>query len=93
VKNIEHLTLLKKFIVEEIGRNYHTLDNDPFTFESFADYHIETYMQENGRWRLEVSYKGKKIAPASSFSNEEECKHRARMLIDKHRVGVMNTEK
>lgn len=86
------LRLLKAFIKEEIGRNYHTLDPDPITWDSFRDYEINYYPQENGQYLVDIFFKDKKITPTGRFNNETECKHFARMVIDQHRVSYMNLE-
>jgi len=86
------LDLLKKFIKEEIGRNYHTLDNDPVTWDRFVDYNIESYPNENGQYTVDISYKGKKLTPTARFNNETEANHYARMVVDKHRVTAMNQD-
>ena len=87
MKDIERV---RRIIREEIGRNYHTVNNDPNTWESFQDYEIESYPQENGEYTISVSYKGQPLVKTARFKNETECKHFARMVVDKHRVFVMN---
>lgn len=86
------LKLLEAFIKEEIGRNYHTVNPDPITWSSFQDYEINYYPQENGQYLVDISYEGEKIVPTGRFQNETECKHFARMVIDKHRVSAMNSK-
>lgn len=87
---MKNFDLLKAFIREEIGRNYHTIDNDPNTWESFSDYNIEYYPMENGQYTVDVSFKGEKLVPTARFKSETECKHFARMIVDKHRISAMN---
>ena len=83
-------TKIRRIIREEIGRNYHTINNDPNTWDSFQDYQIEYFPQENGQYTVDISYKGKPLVNTARFKNETECKHFARMVVDKHRVFVMN---
>lgn len=87
MKNID---LLKRFIREEIGRNYHTLDPDPITWDRFQDYEIECYPTGDGSYTVDVLFKGEKISPTAKFKNETEANHFARMIVDKHRVNFMN---
>lgn len=83
-------------ITEEIGRNYHTVDPDPITWESFADYDIDGYMTPNNRYSVTVTYKKgdpeheEVLVPPTTFKDEPEAKHRLRMVIDSHRVKAMN---
>ena len=60
--------LLRKFIKEEIGRNFHTKDNNPYTFDDFSDYNVEINGDTRGDFFLKVTYKDKKVAPISRFS-------------------------
>ena len=87
---MNNLKLLKDFIREEIGRNYHTVDPDPITWDSFQDYEIECYPTEKGHYTVSISFKGKQLSPTANFKNETEAKHYARMVVDKHRVSAMN---
>ena len=57
--------LVREILFEEIGRNYHTLDPQPNTWDSFQDFEIEYYPQNNGTFLLDLSFKGKKTG--SSF--------------------------
>ena len=86
------LKLLESFIQEEIGRNYHTINNDPNTWESFQDYDVECYPTENGDFTVDIAFKGQKLSKTARFKNETEAKHFARTVVDKHRVTYMNTQ-
>lgn len=83
---------IRDLILEEIGRNYHTVNNDPHLWDSFQDYQIEYYPLETGQFMVDVSFKGEKIAPSARKNTEAECKHYARMIVDKHRITAMNHE-
>ena len=85
------LRLLEAFIKEEIGRNFRTVDPMPNTWEDFQDYEIECFPTETGHYTVDVSFQGKRLIPTARFPNETEAKHFARMAVDKHRVGNMNT--
>ena len=52
---------LRKIIREEIGRNFHTINNSPYTFEDFQDYDLEINGSKEGEFFLSVYFKGNKI--------------------------------
>lgn len=85
--------LINKIISEEIGRNFHTIDTDPHTFESFQDYDININPVEEERYRLEIFFKDKKISGPTLFKDYDEAKNFSRQVVDKHRVGFMNRGK
>ncbi len=82
---------LRKFIREEIGRNYQTLNADPYTFADFADYNVEINGSTEGGFFLNLEYQGEKITPLRKYATYEDAKHASRMFIDKDRVKRMNT--
>ena len=84
--------LLRKFIKEEIGRNFHTINNSPYTFEDFHDYDIEIDGAAEGGFFLTVYFKREKIFPTQRFESHNDAHHTARMVVDKDRVGRMNHE-
>jgi hypothetical protein len=87
-------TWVREILLEEIGRNYHTLDTMPNTWDTFQDFEIEYFPQGDGTYLMDISFKGKKLAPTTRFGSQEEAKHHARMIVDKYRVEYMNsTEK
>ena len=88
-------TLIRKIVSEvlkeEIGRNYHSLDPTPNTWDTFQDFEIEYYPQGNGTYLMDISFKGKKI-PMSSHASQSDAQHHARMVVDKYRVSYMNND-
>ena len=84
--------LVRKIISEEIGRNYHTVTNDPYNFKSFQDYEILINPIGNQKYIASVTFKDNKIGSQATFSNYNEALHYSRMIIDKHRVTFMNKE-
>jgi len=89
--------LLRRMIAEvlhegDMGHNSYTLDPTPNTWDSFQDFEIEYYPQDDGTYLMDISFKGKKLAPMSKFGTQADAQHHARMIVDKHRVNVMNTE-
>ena len=82
--------VVRKILKEEIARNYHTIDPSPNTWDSFQDFEIEYYPQNDGSYLLDISFKGKKLSPISRFGALEDAQHHARMVVDKYRVEFMN---
>lgn len=87
---MKSINLLRRFIREEVGRNYHTVRNDSYTFKDFQDYDIEVTGEGSGRFHLNVFYKGEKLSDTQSFNSDSEAQHAARMIIDSDRVKRMN---
>lgn len=81
---------LRKFIKEEIGRNFHTQDTSPITFDDFQDYNIEINGASDAGFFLNIFYKNEKIAPTQKFSSYNEAFHQSRMIIDNDRIKRMN---
>ena len=81
---------LRKFIREEIGRNFHTLDNSPHTFDDFQDYDIEVNGDPEGVYFLTIHYKDEKIFPTQKFNSREDAFSHSRQVIDNDRVKRMN---
>lgn len=87
------LRLLRKYIKEEIGRNYHTINNSSYTFEDFQDYDLQIDGTTSGGFFLTIYYLKDKIYPTQRFESYSDAHHTARMIIDKDRVGRMNLDK
>ena len=86
------LKFLRKFIREEIGRNFHTINTNPYTFKDFSDYNIEiTPSSTDQKYYLTVSYQGKKISHTRGYFSHSEAEHAARMIVDQDRVARMNS--
>jgi hypothetical protein len=86
------LSSLKRVIREEIGRSYKTLQNDPFSFKDFSDYNIEIYGDTINGFYLTIYCKNQKIFPTTFFKDRKDCEHTSRIVVDKHRVSLMNGE-
>ena len=87
---MEDYSQLRKFIREEIGRNYHTINVSPYTFDDFQDYNIEIDGSTDGGFYLTVHYKDEKIFPTQMFSTHDDAHHHSRMVVDRDRVRRMN---
>ena len=89
---MKDLELLRKVIREEVGRNFHTINSDPYTYADFQDYDIQIDGSSERGFFLTVYFSGKKIAPTQRFGTQQEANHAARMFVDKHRVSRMNDD-
>ena len=87
---MQGLNILRKFIREEIGRSFKTINNSPYTFEDFQDYDIQIDGSTQGGFFLTIYYKEEKIYPTQRFESHEDAHHTARTIIDKDRVVRMN---
>ena len=84
---------LRKFIREEIGRNFHTLDNTPHTFDDFQDYDIAIDGDVDGSYFLTIHYLDEKIFPTQKFNSRDDAFSHSRQVVDSDRVKRMNKEK
>jgi hypothetical protein len=85
------IAIIRKFIREEIGRNFHTLDNSPYTFDDLDDYNVEIISNSiDDNFLLDVYFQGEKISPSGVYKTHEEAHHASRMIIDRDRVKRMN---
>lgn len=87
---MKDFTLLRKYIKEEIGRNFHTKNNEPYTFDDFSDYDIDIDGSTEGGFFLTVRFQGKKISPVLKYSSHNEAHHQSRMIVDNDRVKRLN---
>jgi hypothetical protein len=82
---------LRTFIREQLHhKNSYTIDDMPHTFDETEGYDIELLADVNQGYSLTVKHEGELIAPTSSYKDYDEAYHQARMIIDKHRVQVMD---
>lgn len=87
-----NLAVLRKFIREQIARNFHSLDDTAYTFDDFQDYDIEINTDgKSERFYLNVFFQNEKITPTASYATQEEAVHASRTIVDSHRVKIMNS--
>jgi len=85
-----YLSLLKhvirQLIVEEIGRNYHTIDNDPYSYKDFPGIHVEVYpMNVGSNWLAQVivDFDDALSTPLRTFASEDDATSFVRQHADK----------
>ena len=78
--------LIRKILREEIGRNYHTIDNDPYSWEDYPDIHADIYPLANGgQWHVKVTvdFDDDLSTPARTFATEDDARNFARQHVEK----------
>jgi len=81
---------ISRILHEEIGRNHHTIDNDPLTWDKFDDFDIEYYDKDDGTCLIDISFKNEKIVSMQLFGSRKDAESFARTIVDKTRVEFMN---
>ena len=78
--------LVREFLREEIGRNYHTLDNDPYSWKDYPGIHPEIYpISTGGQWFAQVTcdFDDELSTPLRAFATEEDANSFARENVEK----------
>ena len=77
-----------------VGRNYHTVDNDPYSWMDDPDIDVEHYaIPEDGHHvKINVIPNGSLSTPIRVFDDEEEAMTYARKEVDRIRTLLMNQE-
>tara|TARA_R110002060_G_scaffold15376_4_gene21436 strand:- start:1185 stop:1496 length:312 start_codon:yes stop_codon:yes gene_type:complete len=91
-------SLLREYIhcvlVEEIGRNYHTLDNDPYSWQDYPGIDLDIYPSTSGsRWLMKVNVEFDDSLSTSlmNFMSEADALSFARNYIEQINVRRMNS--
>jgi len=78
--------LLRLLIREEIGRNYHTIDTDPFSYEDYPGINIEVYPSNQGNaYQAQVTceFDDSLSTPKRSFPTQQDAEHFIRQHVEK----------
>ncbi len=85
---------IRKLIREEIGRNYHTLDNDPYSYEDYPGMEIDVYADANGvKWFAQVTcfFNPKLSTALNTFNSEVDANNFARQTAEHiNRIRLAN---
>ena len=81
---------LRMFIREEIGRNYQTVDNSPYTFADEAGYDIQIDGTDERGFFLTIFLDREKITPSQRYASHDDAYHAARMIIEKDKIRKYN---
>ena len=83
-----NIKLLRRFIREEIGRNYHTVDTDPIQYDYDSDIDVEIYpVTDHQKYAVDVTpqFDLNLKQPTRMFTDEAEAKLHAQKLVDYYR--------
>ena len=90
------LRQLRRIIREEIGRNYHTLDTDPYTWQDYDDVHYEVHpsIAEDGWYASVECVSDPSLSTGEhKFADEQSAEHWARMQSEEiHRLTLNDQE-
>jgi len=78
--------LLRKLIREEIGRNYHTIDTDPYSYEDYPGINIEVYPSNRGQSfeaQVTCDFDDSLSTPKRAFSTQEDAENFIRQHVEK----------
>ena len=80
------LKLLRKLIREEIGRNYHTIDNSPYLFSEFPGYDVQISPSHKKTFIVTIFFEDKSLGHDREFNSREEAVMYARRKVERHRL-------
>tara|TARA_B100001123_G_scaffold437566_2_gene570091 strand:- start:32933 stop:33259 length:327 start_codon:yes stop_codon:yes gene_type:complete len=78
--------IVRTILREEIGRNYHTIDNDPYSWEDYPGISVDVYPMGNGQqWysQVTVEFDDNLSTPLRIFASEEDAQNFARQNVEK----------
>tara|TARA_B100000029_G_C16947422_1_gene731219 strand:+ start:145 stop:411 length:267 start_codon:yes stop_codon:yes gene_type:complete len=78
--------ILRMIIREEIGRNYHTLDNSPYDFSEFPGYDVEIILTAQDRHLVDIRYQDANLTHPREFNSRAEAELYARNIVERHRL-------
>ena len=87
--------LIRKIIREEIGRNYHTLDTDPYTWRDYEDVHFEIHPDIGADgWYASVECESDPSLSTGEhkFEDEQSAEHWARMKSEEIMRATINDD-
>ena len=73
-------------LVEEIGRNFHTINTDPISYKDFAGYEVDIIATVDGSFILSIFYGENKLTSSRKYSTKEEADLAARQTVERHRL-------
>ena len=82
-----HKLIREILLREEIGRNFHTVNDGPISYKDYAEYETDIIATIDGNYILTVFYKNKKLAPTRVYNTQEEADLAARTMVEKHSVA------
>ena len=81
-------SFVREVMREEIGRNYHTINGGPISYQEFVGYDVETTPVTDGTFILNIYFENKKLIPTRTYNTKEEADLYARSVVEKHRLST-----
>lgn len=77
---------------EEIGRNRHTLDNNPIPFDWDPNINVSMYGDGTGKWCVEIEHlKNPEMSVGvKTFNNQQEANWYTRKIVEDIKAKTMN---
>ena len=82
----KQLQLLRLLIREEIGRNYHTLDNSPYHYSEFPGYDVQIHPNHKQSYTVTINFEEKPIGYDREFNSREEANLFAQQTVERHKL-------
>jgi len=81
-----------KNLKEEIGRNFHTLNNDPVPFDFDDNIQVSTIGTSDGDWQVTISVKSNPeySVATQTFKDEQMATHYARQAVQSIKSSIQN---
>jgi len=89
---VERLLFEMFDVVVPYGRNFKTVDNDPYSYKDFPGIEVEEYGGEDGGYWVKIDVKDKPelSTPARMFSGQEDAQHFLRKNVEEIKIKLMN---
>ena len=94
MKNIILRKVIVEIIKEELGRNYQTINNDPFSWKEYDGIHVEIYPAEKTAvWFAKVTadFNDEYSTPLRKFNSEDDAENFARQHAEIAHRAYMNS--
>ena len=91
-----YLRLLIEYdIVAPYGRNWQTIDNEPFSYKDFPGIDVEEFGDVGGGYwvKINVEKDPSLSTPMRLFKGKEDADHFVRRQVEKIKVNLMNNQK
>ncbi len=85
--------LLRALIREEIGRNYYTIDTDPYSYEDYPGINIEIYPSHQGgafQAKVTCEFDDSLSTPMRAFNTQEDAENFVRQHAEKMHRSRLN---
>ena len=78
--------IIKRIILESVGRNLQSVSNDPISYDVANDFDIDIYYNtDSGKWACIIQKDGRDVVGEKYFNSEDEATHYARSVVEKYK--------